>query len=150
MLLLHKGNWPWPWGIWNFFAMNLELLLVSFISILSKCTGDVMDFVCPFSIYWNTLWIKTITCKWNVVCSVVCLFVCLKPHKALFSNMAAVTITGDGAAYLDICLPRMAFRSEGSLTCHTCCDTELQLYGSIRRTAPHVPQWDFNPWRKNN
>jgi hypothetical protein len=32
------------------------------------------------------------------------LFVCFESHEQFFSYLAAVTITGDGAANLDLCL----------------------------------------------
>jgi hypothetical protein len=50
----------------------------------------------------------------------VCLFIAA---WAIFSYPVAVTITGDGAANLDLCLALMAFSSEGSFSCHTYCDT---------------------------
>jgi hypothetical protein len=53
----------------------------------------------------------------------VCLFVRFQLHEQFFSNLATVTITDDREANLDFCLALTAFRSEGSLTCHTCCDT---------------------------
>jgi hypothetical protein len=53
----------------------------------------------------------------------VCLNVCFESHEQFFSYLATVTITGDGAANLDLCLALMAFSSEGSFTCHTYCDT---------------------------
>jgi hypothetical protein len=55
-----------------------------------------------------------------------CLFVYLFVYGHLsifFSYPAAVTITGDGAANLDLCLALMAFSNEGSFSCHTYCDT---------------------------
>jgi hypothetical protein len=51
----------------------------------------------------------------------------LQLHEQFFSYLAAVTITGDRAAYLDPCLALMAFSSGGSFTYHTCCDTGLQF-----------------------
>jgi hypothetical protein len=33
---------------------------------------------------------------------------------------------------------------EGSLSCHTYCDTGPGLYGLIRKTDTHVLQWDSN------
>jgi hypothetical protein len=48
----------------------------------------------------------------------VCLFVLSRT-----SNFSAVTIAGDRAVNLDLCLALTAFSSEGSLTCHTYCDT---------------------------
>jgi hypothetical protein len=43
--------------------------------------------------------------------------------KKKISYLAAVTIAGDRAANLDLCLVLTAFSSEGSFTCHTYCDT---------------------------
>jgi hypothetical protein len=43
----------------------------------------------------------------------VCLF-CFESNKQFFSYLATVTIAGDGAANLDLCLALMAFSSEGS------------------------------------
>jgi hypothetical protein len=52
--------------------------------------------------------------------------------------LAAVTITGDRAENLDLCLALVAFSSEGSFTCHTCCDTEPRfMYGLFRKTSTH-------------
>jgi hypothetical protein len=53
----------------------------------------------------------------------VCLFVCFESHEQFFSYLATVTIAGDRAANLDLCLALTAFSSEGSFTCHTYCDT---------------------------
>jgi hypothetical protein len=55
--------------------------------------------------------------------NIVCLFVCFEAHEQFFSYLVTVTITGDGAAKLDLCLALTAFSSEGSFTCHTYCDT---------------------------
>ena len=52
-----------------------------------------------------------------------CLFVCFESHEQFFSYLATVTIAGDRAANLDLCLALMTFSSEGSFTCHTYCDT---------------------------
>jgi hypothetical protein len=41
---------------------------------------------------------------------VICLFVCLSPHKHFFSYPVAVTITGDNPAYLDKSLALIAFK----------------------------------------
>jgi hypothetical protein len=53
----------------------------------------------------------------------ICLFVCFESHEQFFSYLATVTIAGDRAANLDLCLGLTAFSSEGSFTCHTYCDT---------------------------
>jgi hypothetical protein len=52
----------------------------------------------------------------------VCLFICFESHEQFFSYLASVTIAGDRAANLDLCLALPAFSSEGSFTCHTYCD----------------------------
>jgi hypothetical protein len=38
------------------------------------------------------------------------LIVCCQPHEQFFSYLAAVTIAGDRAAYLDLCLALLAVR----------------------------------------
>jgi hypothetical protein len=53
------------------------------------------------------------------------LLVCFEPPEQFVSYLATVTITGDRAANLTICLPLTAFSSEGSFTCHTHCDTSV-------------------------
>jgi hypothetical protein len=45
-----------------------------------------------------------------------CLF---ESQEQIFSYLATVTITGNKAANLDLCLALTAFSSEGSFTCHT-------------------------------
>jgi hypothetical protein len=52
-----------------------------------------------------------------------CLSVCFESHQQFFSFLATVTITGDRATNLDLCLALTAFSSEGYFTCHTYCDT---------------------------
>jgi hypothetical protein len=58
------------------------------------------------------------------------LFVCFESQGQFFSYLAAVTITGDKAANLDLCLALTAFSSEGSVMCHTYCDTGLPFLRS--------------------
>jgi hypothetical protein len=48
-----------------------------------------------------------------------CLIDCFESHEQFFSYLATVTIAGDRAANLDLCLALTAFSSEGSFTCHT-------------------------------
>jgi hypothetical protein len=45
-------------------------------------------------------------------------FVCLLLHEQFFNYLAAVTITGDRAANLDLCLTLLALSSEDSFMCH--------------------------------
>jgi hypothetical protein len=52
-----------------------------------------------------------------------CLFVWFESHEQFFSYLATVTIVGDRAANLDLCLALTALSSEGSFTSHTYCDT---------------------------
>jgi hypothetical protein len=67
--------------------------------------------------------ILSIRCSLQTMRS-ICLFVCLFiAMVASFRYPVAVTITGGKAANLDLCLALMTFRSEGSFTCHTYCDT---------------------------
>jgi hypothetical protein len=51
------------------------------------------------------------------------LFVLFQVAQAIFSYLAAVTITGDRTANLGLCLALTAFSSKGSFMCHTYCDT---------------------------
>jgi hypothetical protein len=44
-------------------------------------------------------------------------------HEEYYSHLATVSIYGDRAANLDLCLALVAFSSQGSFTCHTYCDT---------------------------
>jgi hypothetical protein len=65
------------------------------------------------------------------ICVSPCKFVCFELREQFFSYLATVTITGDKAANLDLCLALTAFSSEGSFTCHTYCDIGppfLRLY----------------------
>jgi hypothetical protein len=64
----------------------------------------------------------------------LCLFVCFEPHEQFFSYLATVTIVGDRAANLDLCLALTAFSSEGSFTCHTYCDTGPPFLRSYPKT----------------
>jgi hypothetical protein len=64
----------------------------------------------------------------------------LEPHEQFFSYLAAVAITGDRDANLDLCLAVMASRCKGS-TCNTYCDTKPRFI-LMRGSSTHVPQWD--------
>jgi hypothetical protein len=62
------------------------------------------------------------------------LFVCFELHEKFFSYLAAVTIAGDKAANLDLCLALTAFSSEGSFMCHIFRNTSLPFLGHIQKT----------------
>jgi hypothetical protein len=68
-------------------------------------------------------------CEWTWICLFVCLLVC-QPLEQFFCYLVAVTTTDDKAAnsYL-LCSALMTFNSEGSFTCHTCCNTGLSSEG---------------------
>jgi hypothetical protein len=57
--------------------------------------------------------------------------------------MAAVTITGDRTANLDLCLALMAFSREGSFTCHTYCDTGPRFIQSLPKDQHPSPTEGF-------
>jgi hypothetical protein len=61
--------------------------------------------------------------NWEVL-FVFCLFY-FEPHEQFFSYLAAVTVTGERAANLDLCLTLTTFSSVGSFTCHTYCNTGI-------------------------
>jgi hypothetical protein len=67
----------------------------------------------------HAYWKKLICC--SVKFKRLFVVVCFKPHEQFFSYLAAVTITGDRAANLDLCSGPLS--REGSLSCHTYCDT---------------------------
>jgi hypothetical protein len=60
-------------------------------------------------------------------------------HTSNFFNyLAPVTITGKGAANLDLFLALMTYSSESPFTCHTCCDTGSRYIRSHPRDRyPH-------------
>jgi hypothetical protein len=64
------------------------------------------------------------------------LFICFESHEQFFSYLATVTIAGDRAANLDLCLALTAFSSESSFTCHTYCDTG----------PPFLRSYPKDPW----
>jgi hypothetical protein len=70
------------------------------------------------------------------------LFVCFESHEQFFSYLATVTITGDGATNIDLCLALTAFSSEGSFTCHRCGTMKLSLVIQVR-IKPRV--WHDKP-----
>jgi hypothetical protein len=57
----------------------------------------------------------------------VCLFVLFESQEHFFSYLATVTITGDRAANLELCLALTTFSRDGSFRFHTYCDTELRF-----------------------
>ena len=80
----------------------------------------------------------------------VCLF-CLKPPEQFFSYPAAVTITGDWAANLSLYSALRAFEQGGIFFVPTPTATrDLGLYGLIRKTGTHVPQWGSYPHHKDH
>jgi hypothetical protein len=95
------------------------------------------------------------------------LFVYLLPPEQFFSYPTAVTITGDRAANLDLCLAHMAFSSKGSFSCHTYCDAgprffsvscegpaptshsgiwtrDARITRSLRLRSNHCTMWSFS------
>jgi hypothetical protein len=69
----------------------------------------------------------------------VCLFICFELHEQFFSYLATVSIAGDRAANVDLCLALTAFSSEGSFTCHTYCDTGSPLFKVISERPVILP-----------
>jgi hypothetical protein len=73
------------------------------------------------------------------------------PLGFLFSYLAAISITGDRAANLDLCLAVIAFSSKGSFFVPRPTATrDFGLNGRIRRTGIYVPQWNSNRERKDH
>jgi hypothetical protein len=68
------------------------------------------------------------------------LFVCLfESHEQFLSYLATLTIAGDRAANLNLCLALTAFSSEGSFTCHTYCDTGPPFFKVISERPVILP-----------
>jgi hypothetical protein len=74
-----------------------------------------------------------------------CLFVTLFVYSRLSSYPAAVTITGNRAANLHLCLALMVFSSEGSFSCHTYCDTGPRFIRSHPKDRHPCPTVGFEP-----
>ena len=82
-----------------------------------------------------------------------CLFVCLGifvPHENKFHSYGVVTITGDGLQILTYARQIWPLSSEGSLACHTYCDTGhpflmvISEYPWHSHLLPSVSQWTCN------
>jgi hypothetical protein len=73
------------------------------------------------------------------------LCLCFLPREQFFSYLAAVTITGDEVANLDLSLALMAFSSKGSFTCHTYCDTQHWFIRSHPKDRYPRPTMGFEP-----
>jgi hypothetical protein len=71
--------------------------------------------------------------------------VCFCLPEQFFSYPTAVTITGDWAANLDVCLALMPLSSEGSFTCHTYCDKGSQFIRSHPKDRHPRPTVGFEP-----
>jgi hypothetical protein len=79
------------------------------------------------------------------------LFVCFESYEQFFSYLAFVTITGDRAVNLDLCLAPTAFSSEGPFMCHTYCDTgPLFFLGHIQKTHDSHFWMLCSCWRSNH
>jgi hypothetical protein len=74
-------------------------------------------------------WLYSVWSSKNIIyqsSGCLCLF-SFESHEQFFRYLATVTINGDKAANLDLCLALTSFSSEGSFTCHTYCDTGPRL-----------------------
>jgi hypothetical protein len=131
--LLHIVHFEWPWP--SYMLSDLELSKMNFVErpqSTSPCLRE--HFLSTTSIFDM-------------------IFVCLFVYSCT-SNFSA---TASGGCHhnrsdrpANLCLAVKAFSSEGSFTCHTCCDMgSLDLYGLIRKTNTHIPQWDLNRPRKD-
>jgi hypothetical protein len=63
---------------------------------------------------------------------------------SLLDHLFVVTIIGNRAANWNLCIVfflLVTFSSEGSITCHTCCDTELPFQGHMKWSSKHeIPE----------
>jgi hypothetical protein len=101
---------------------------------------------------WLIDWLHITSCPiWEFlpICRYVCLFDSLEHHEQFFSYLAAVTITGDRAANLDLCLALTAFSREDSFMCHTYCDTGPPFIRSYLKD-PWFSLHNAVSWRRSN
>jgi hypothetical protein len=61
------------------------------------------------------------------------LYVCFESHEQFFSYLTSITMAGDRASNLDLCLALAAFSSKGSFTCHTYYETGPLSLRSYRK-----------------
>ena len=83
---------------------------------------------------------KRWACKpsWGTV--FVCLFVCcLSPHSIIFHLYGDVTITDEGLQILTYARYSWPLSNEGSLACHTYCDTRHPFIMVISETVTSTP-----------
>jgi hypothetical protein len=98
-------------------------------SLISKLKDDIHSLgytSVPCLMFIQQRFLKILSSQHILTCIsslIVCLFVCFESHEQFSSYLATVTITGDGATNLDLCLALTAFSREGYFTCHTYCDT---------------------------
>jgi hypothetical protein len=61
---------------------------------------------------------------------------CFTSRSRIFHLYGDVTITGEGLQNLGLCSALMPFSREGSLSCHTCCDTGPRFFRSHPKDRP--------------
>jgi hypothetical protein len=58
---------------------------------------------------------------------------CFTSRSRIFHSYGAVTFASEGLQKSGLCSALVVFEQEGSLSCHTCCDTESWFSDLIRR-----------------
>jgi hypothetical protein len=61
---------------------------------------------------------------------------CFTSHSRIFHLYGDVTITGEGLQNLGLCSASGPLSREGSLSCHTCCDTGPWFFRSHPKVRP--------------
>jgi hypothetical protein len=87
---------------------------------------------------------------YKIICVFLCLFVYSRLSNFSAIRRAAVTITGDGTANLDLSVALMAFSSEGCSSCHTYCDTGPWFIRSHLKDRHPRPTMDSNRGRNDH
>ena len=78
-------------------------------------------------------------CPFMSEISLTCLFLWFASHSKIFHSFVEVTITGKGLQILTYARHLWPLRSEGSLTCHTYCDTDRPFITVISEGPWHSP-----------
>jgi hypothetical protein len=111
---------------------------------LSPKTFDFEDWCFSESLLYRNSWKRSFACQAVFISDLFSLFVYSRLN-IFFCYLATVTITGDRAANLDLCLALMAFSSEGSFLCHTYCHKGPQYIQSHPKNRNPRPRMGFKP-----
>ena len=98
--------------------------------------------------FWKEISVEYLIRKWPLRLWNSCLFVCLffwhfSSHSRIFHSYGDINMTGEGLQILTYAQHLLLLISEGSLTCHTYCDTGNPFIIVISENPwhSHLLQW---------